>query len=122
MELKVTNEEKYSIITPVIEKLDSTVSSMLKAEAVLLNGKGIKNLIINLGQVKYIDSSGLSSILVANRLCNASGGVLVLCHIQENPQKLISISQLDSILNIVPSEEEAVEYVYMDDIEKSLEE
>jgi anti-anti-sigma factor len=122
MEIKVKSEEKYSIITPVTEKLDSMVSPMLKAEAVLLNGKGIKNLIINLGEVKYIDSSGLSSILVANRLCNASGGVLVLCHIQENPLKLISISQLDSILNIVPSEEEAIEYVYMDDIEKSLEE
>jgi anti-anti-sigma factor len=53
----------------------------------------------------------LSAILVANRLCKNSGGNFVLCNINETVKKLISISQLDSILNIVDSISEAKEFI-----------
>jgi anti-anti-sigma factor len=120
MKLDVIQEEKYTVLVPEVEKLDSTVSSVLKAEAVLLHGKGVNNMIIDLQAVKYIDSSGLSSILVANRSCKSSNGSLVLCNLQLNVQKLIDISQLNSVLNIVPTRPEAIEYIIMEDIEKNL--
>ena len=34
--------------------------------------------------------------------------------------KLISISQLDSILNITPTAQEAIDFIFMDEIEKDL--
>jgi anti-anti-sigma factor len=74
-----------------------------------LNAEGVKNIVINMQDTKYCDSSGLSAILVANRLCKNGGGIFVLSNIQEPIKKLIAISQLDSILNITGSLKEAEE-------------
>jgi anti-sigma B factor antagonist len=120
MEIKVTKEDKYTIVKPEFEKIDSTVSPTLKAEIVLINSKGERNIIIDLSDVKYIDSSGLSAILVANRLCQASNGSLVVASAQDMVLKLMQISQLDSILNITPTIAEAIDFIIMDDIEKNL--
>lgn len=120
MKIQVNTEEKYTLIRPDAEKLDSTVSPLLKAEIVMLSGKGVKNMLLDLSDVKYIDSSGLSAILVANRLCKAENGLLVLCGLQENVKKLITISQLDTILTIVPTSKEGIEFIIMDDIEKNI--
>jgi len=122
MKIQVSSEDKYTLLRPEAEKLDSSVSPLLKAEVVMLNGKGIKNLLIDLSDVKYIDSSGLSAILVANRLCKSLEGVMVLSCLNDNVKKLIAISQLEGILTIVPTAGEGVEYIIMDDIEKNLSE
>lgn len=120
MKIQVNAEERYSIVRPETEKLDSTVSPLLKAEIVMLAGKGVKNMLIDLSEVKYIDSSGLSAILVANRLCKSAGGIMVLSCLHENVRKLVAISQLENILNIVPTNHEGIEYIIMDDIEKNI--
>lgn len=122
MKIQVTSEAQYTLLRPEAEKLDSSVSPLLKAEIVMLNGKGVKNLLIDLTEVKYIDSSGLSAILVANRLCKSLDGVMVLAGLSENVKKLIAISQLESILTIVPTAGEGIEFIIMDDIEKNISE
>ena len=84
------------------------------------NPDEINNIIIDLSDTRYCDSSGLSAILVANRLCKNSEGVFVLCGLQRSVSKLISISQLDTILNITPTLNEAVDFLAMETIEKDL--
>lgn len=120
MKIQVSSEDKYTVLRPETEKLDSSVSPLLKAEVVMLNGKSVKNLLIDLSDVKYIDSSGLSAILVANRLCKSLDGVMVLAGLNDNVKKLISISQLEGILTIVPTTGEGIEFIIMDDIEKNI--
>ncbi len=120
MKMTVKKEEKYTLIQPEIEKLDSTVAAILKSEIVLVTGNGEKNLIIDLHDVKYIDSSGLSALLVANRSCKGLNGTFVLTGLNDNVRKLISISQLDTILTITPTLSEAHDFIIMDDLQKSL--
>ena len=73
----IEKKEKYAQINLKDEKLDSHVSPSLKSELVVLNSEGFKNIIIDLTDTRYCDSSGLSAILVANRLCKNSGGTFV---------------------------------------------
>jgi anti-anti-sigma factor len=113
-------KDKYSVISCAVEKLDSTVSPDLKAEIVFLNGRGEKNMVIDLTGVKYIDSSGLSSILVANRLCKGTGGVLVITGISDSVMKLITISQLDTVINIIQNPKEIEDFIIMESIENDL--
>lgn len=108
MVFNITKTDNYTLIHLTIEKLDNTASPELKSELVLLNVDGVKNVILDLSETRYCDSSGLSAILVGNRLCKNASGTFVICNIQEPIKKLISISQLDSILNIKNSVEEAV--------------
>lgn len=113
-------KENYSAITSSVDKLDSTVSPDLKAEIVFLNGRGEKNMVIDLSGVKYIDSSGLSAILVANRLCKGTGGVLVITGISDSVMKLITISQLDTVINIIQNQKEIEDFIIMESIENDL--
>ncbi|HMQ01313.1 MAG TPA: STAS domain-containing protein, partial [Cyclobacteriaceae bacterium] len=66
------------------------------------------------------DSSGLSALLVGNRVVQEDGGIFVLAALQDHTMKLIKISQLDSVLNILPSVEEAVDAVFMHEIEQDM--
>ncbi len=106
---KIDKTDNYTLIKLQAEKLDSSLSPSLKSELVVLNTDGTKNIIIDLTNTRYCDSSGLSAILVANRLCKNCQGTFVLTGLQEPVKKLISISQLDTILNITSTVSEATD-------------
>ena len=89
---------------------------------VFFRNEGVRNLIFDLKDVDYIDSSGLSSILTANRIWKDYGAFVLVNMNSESVKKLIEISKLDSILTIIPTIEEAVEYVHMEDLERELNE
>ncbi len=118
MKYSINKEEKYCILKLDEDKLDTTLAPKLKSEFVTLNAEGIKNLIIDLSSVRYTDSSGLSAILVGNRVFGDEDGLFVLAGPTEHVMKLIRISQLDSVLNILNTVEEAVDLVLMHELEK----
>ncbi len=107
MNFEIVKTDKYAVIKLQVEKLDSNIAPSLKSELVVLNTDGVKNIIIDMSLTRYCDSSGLSAILVANRLCRNSQGAFVLTGLQDAVKKLISISQLDSILTITDGLPEA---------------
>lgn len=109
MNFKIQKKDKYTLVKTSVEKLDTTVAPALKSELVLLNSDGVQNIIIDLSATRYCDSSGLSVILVANRLCKNCGGSLVITGLQDPVRNLIAISQLDSILNIADTLEDSIE-------------
>ncbi len=112
MSFTVDKNQKYTLITIKSEKLDTAVAPSLKSELVVLSADGVKYMIIDLSDVRYCDSSGLSSILVANRLCKNANGAFVLTGLQEPVKKLIAISQLDTILNIASSAKDSVDLLF----------
>jgi len=109
MSFQIEKTDKYTVIRLQAEKLDSNLAPALKSELVVLNTDGVKSIIIDLTSTRYCDSSGLSAILVANRLCKNSNGQFVLTGLQDPVKKLISISQLDTILSITATLPEATE-------------
>jgi anti-sigma B factor antagonist len=102
MKFDIHRETQYSILTPDGEKLDSSVSPDMKSNIIYLaNTSETGHLIIDLTKISFADSSGLSSLLLANRLYRDSDKLLVLCSLHERIRKLIEISQLTSAFNIV---------------------
>jgi anti-sigma B factor antagonist len=100
MNFEVTQEAHYAIVKTGVEKLDATNAPDLKAEFIGLNKQGINNIILDLSRTRYCDSSGLSAILTANRLCKDTNGIFVLCGLQTAVAKMVGIAQLDKVLNI----------------------
>ena len=121
MKFEIEQKEKVTVIKTKVEKLDALHAPELKGEFVLHNKNGNKNIILDVSETRYCDSSGLSAVLVANRLCREAEGTFVLCGLQDAVSKLISISQLDSVLKITPTLNEAVDLVYMEEVEKNIE-
>jgi len=111
MEFKIEKLENYTLIQVQEEKLDTHIAPTLKSELVLVSGNGEKNIVLDLGNVRYCDSSGLSAILVANRLCKNANGIFILTGLNEAVERLITISQLDTVLNITNTVEEGVKLI-----------
>jgi len=120
MKYSVDKKEKYTVLQLNEPKLDTHLAPQLKSEFVTLHAEGVKNIILDLSDVKYTDSSGLSALLVGNRTIHQNGGLFVLACMSDHVMKLIKISQLDGVLNILPTVQEAVDAVFMNDLENDL--
>ncbi|MBL4708802.1 MAG: STAS domain-containing protein [Flavobacteriales bacterium] len=118
----IEKQEKYTEIAILEDKFTARIAPELKTELVVLKDASVKNMIFDMSKCLYCDSSGLSVILVANRICKENNGCLVVCELNPAVAKLIDISQLSSILNITPTLAEAVDYLFMDELEKGLSE
>lgn len=120
MKYSVDKQEKYTLLRLNEEKLDSNIAPQLKSEMVTLHAEGIRNVILDLSEVKYTDSSGLSALLVGNRILHEDNGIFILTKLSDHTLKLIKISQLDSVLHILPTVEEGIDAVFMHEIEKDM--
>ncbi|MBL7860748.1 MAG: STAS domain-containing protein [Cyclobacteriaceae bacterium] len=122
MKYSIDKQEKYTLLRLNEEKLDSSIAPQLKSEMVTLHAEGVRNIILDLSEVKYTDSSGLSALLVGNRILQEDNGIFILTRLSDHTMKLIKISQLDSVLNILPTVEEGIDAVFMHEIEKDMKE
>ena len=107
MDFYIESRNNSTVIQIQSEKLDTHIAPALKSELVLVSGKGEKNIILDLEKCQYCDSSGLSAILVGNRLCDDSEGTFIICNLSQNVEKMIKLAMLDSILLIAAGVEEA---------------
>jgi anti-anti-sigma factor len=121
MKYTIDKKEQYVIFTPMEEKLDSLLAPILKSELLTIHAEGFMNLVLDMSQVKYVDSSGLSALLVGDREFGKNG-IFLISGIQDHVMKLLKISMLDKKLNLVANLEEAGEAIFMHEIESGEEE
>jgi len=107
MSTEILKKTEYTLVRVLSEKLDTNSAPGLKSELVLLNNNGEKNIVLDLSNCKYCDSSGLRSVLVGNRLCENSIGTFILCGLHPDVEHLIRISMLHTVLLITKTVEEA---------------
>lgn len=120
MHFTLDKTEKYVVVKLHEQKLNTLIAAELKSELLLLNTQGYNNIILDLTESLYCDSSGLSAILVGNRLCRNANGAFVINGLSETVKKLIQISQLDQVLNIVSGPSEAVDFILMGEVERNV--
>lgn len=120
MNVKIERKEKYISISLVEDKLLSSNSKDFKESILDPAHASYRNFIVDLSNVKYIDSSGLSAVLLAYKSCKAKKGLMVLCGLNDAVKSLIKISQLDTILSIVSTYEEARDLIMMEELEKDI--
>ena len=120
MKYSIDKKDKYAVFQLAEENLNSLIAPKLKSELVIFANEGVRNLVFDLSNVQYVDSSGLSAILTANRLWKPLG-TFVLTGIQHpSVKKLIEISRLDTVLTIVPTAAEAVDFIFMEELEREI--
>ena len=120
--MTVEEKESYIIVNINEEKLNSIAAPALKTILVGAHGDGFSNIIVNMENVIFADSSGLSALLIGNRLCKNVSGSFIIAAPQKSVFKLIEISQLDSILKVVGSLQEAIDLVIIEEVERDLKE
>lgn len=74
-------------------ELRKNIDKKVKAE------KGISTLVLDLGGVSFMDSSGIGLILGRYKLMGALGGELVLTNAEKQVDKLLKLSGVYSLLD-----------------------
>ncbi|GAB1441597.1 anti-sigma factor antagonist BldG [Ignavibacteriales bacterium] len=98
-----------SIFTLNEIRLDANISGLVKGEFTsLVKENSVRKMVIDLSSVESCDSSGLSTLLVANRLIGSVSGSLRIVCPSKKILTLIKITQLDKVLKLSNSIEEAM--------------
>ena len=117
MKYSFVKKAQYVVFSPMEEKIDSLLAPKLKSELLTIHAEGYSNIVLDMSMVKYVDSSGLSALLVGDREFGRNGGIFLISGVQEHVMKLLKISMLDKKLNLVNTLEEAGQAVFMHEID-----
>ncbi len=71
-------------------------------------GKGHRKILLNLGEVDYIDSAGLGELVAAYTTVRKAGGELKLLQPNERVRDLIQITRLFTVFDVQPNEPAAI--------------
>ncbi|ADV83355.1 STAS domain-containing protein [Terriglobus saanensis] len=73
-----------------------------------LINKGQKSILLNLGDVSYLDSSGLGELVTAYTSVKNSGGELKLLNLTKKVQDLLQITKLYTVFDVKDDEASAI--------------
>lgn len=91
------------------KRFDAPIAGIVKGEfTILLHTEEWTKFIVDLSEVDYCDSSGLSAILLAFRILQSNGGHIRIANPSKNVRTLIEISQLDRVLPIMNTVDDAI--------------
>ena len=111
MEIKTTKKLE-NIIAELYGEIDQSCTGyakdLLQEE---LMARGAKNLIINLRNVTFMDSSGIGMILGRYKHLKSSGGKLVLCGAGADTRRILTVSGISGIIPIKRNVDEALKYL-----------
>ena len=71
--------------------------------------QGHKNVLLNLGNLNYVDSSGLGELVSCMTSLRNQGGQLRICNVTARVDDLLKITHLDKVLNFERDEATALE-------------
>jgi anti-sigma B factor antagonist len=73
-----------------------------------LLGEGKNKILLNLGGVGYVDSSGIGELVSSFTAVNKEGGTLKLLNLTQKIQDLLAITKLLTVFDVFDSEAEAL--------------
>jgi anti-sigma B factor antagonist len=98
-----------AIILDLDGKIDLGESSISLREAVRdLLSLGVRNIVLNMRDVSYIDSGGFGTLVAAFHSVLSSGGRLKLVAVSWRPMAVLQITKMDRVIDIYNDEDEAL--------------
>jgi anti-sigma B factor antagonist len=83
-------------------------SNALREKLKSLIAEGKKKIVLNMDNIKYIDSSGLGTLVAAHCSAKAQGASLRLCHLGSKFQEVLQITKLLTAFEVSDTEAAAV--------------
>ncbi len=90
------------------ERLDAHNSGELKTQMLNLFEEGRNNLVVDLREVRFVDSSGLGALVSGFKNASARNGNLKLSSLQPQVKSMFELTRLHRVFEIFPTSEEAL--------------
>jgi anti-anti-sigma factor len=103
--VKVTSMNPTVTVVHLTGILDSAKANEMRQEIDRLIESGIRLILIDLEEVKFIDSSGLGGLAIALKAMQSVGGRLCNCCVGEQPRMLFELTGMEQVFEIFPNQE-----------------
>ena len=81
---------------------------LMKAEIKELVDAGFKKVVMDLGEVPWINSTGLGILITAHHSVKAAAGTLKVCNVRERVLSIFYVSQLERVFEVHEDREKAL--------------
>ncbi len=108
MENLKKRKEKDALVISLQGKLDSITSPVLEKDLMELMAGGERFLVLDLGDLDYISSAGLRTILAVTKRLKEKQGRLILASLKSMVREVFEISGFSSIIPIFKSVDAAI--------------
>lgn len=95
-------------VLPLEGEIDLHVSPRIASSLSGMVSQKPKQLVVDLAQVSYIDSSGLAVLIEAMQNVAGYGGKFALAGLQESVRPIFEIARLDQVFRIFPDVDTAL--------------
>jgi anti-sigma B factor antagonist len=103
-----TRNERDTVIVDVVGQIDLGTSLALR-KSTLESLKGTQRLAINLTRVKYIDSSGIASLLEVLKEGRSAGKRVILFGVTGSVLHVLQLTRLTGVFEILETEAQALD-------------
>ena len=103
MNLDISEQKKLVVIAIKEERLDAHNANDLKAELLALFDQGKKNILIDLQDDRFIDSSGLGALVSGFKNAITNQGSLKLASLQPQVKSMFELTRLHRVFDIFPT-------------------
>lgn len=118
MEFKYDTKPTYQVITPITDILDAKLTEALHKE--ISESTDATNFLIDLENCKHTDSTSFSQLANLHEYCYTHEKSLVFTAINNDILQELKKSEIDTIINIAPTQIEAVDIISMEILERDL--
>lgn len=108
MKLTTSKRGDVMVVTPHSQKIDVNAAVDFKAQLLNLIEEGNNRIVLNLGEVDFIDSSGLGALVAVVKKTGDEGGIR-LFGVKNGVRSILELTRLDKVFGIHISEDGAVE-------------
>jgi anti-sigma B factor antagonist len=89
-------------------RLDITTAWQFRLKLQECIAKQSQHVVVNLGEVNFIDSSGLTSLVAGMRDADKVRGSFRICDVHPEAKLVFEVTMMDSVFEIFDTEEEAL--------------
>ncbi len=116
MTYTIEKNEQYALIRLAERAFEGEIPQDFEMLSRVLFREGYSNIIIDMDPVQSVDPAGVSIIRKTNRQCTNEEGLLILVTKNDDVIELLD-SASGSDLTILPTVEEAIDAVFMNELE-----
>ena len=85
-------------------EVDILTSPVLEAELTTVLDEGSSSIVLDLEDVTFLDSTGLSVLLACSKRCQSQGGSIRLVSLQRNVRRVLEITGLMEVFQVQEDE------------------
>ncbi|HLK31399.1 MAG TPA: STAS domain-containing protein [Puia sp.] len=120
MKFKIDTREKFHAITINEPVFAANMTAELKDCLVNEQQNGVKNVVLNLKDIKSMDNAAAEALVKLQQSFYESNASFVICELNEDVEKFLDEDGLLELMNVTPTESEAGDIVQMEEIEREL--